>query len=113
MTSVRGTFTDQRDGNVYPTVRLRDGRLWMAENLRFNATGSYPPDENPPNLALATHPYYAFRRYGRLYTFEAAQYAALLDGMCPAMRNGKCCSMPTADSRAEFTTKSSRPALTT
>lgn len=76
-----GTFTDERDGEVYGWVRY--GELdWMSENYRYdigdevNSTiyldadengstnGSYTPDSQR-NLA----------RYGRLYTLEGAKAA--------------------------------------
>jgi uncharacterized protein (TIGR02145 family) len=73
---VSGTFTDQRDGNTYQTVQLRDGKTWMAENLRYEMPGSYPADENPDQGPLGTHPRYNSQRYGRLYNWDAAQDCA-------------------------------------
>jgi uncharacterized protein (TIGR02145 family) len=80
-------FIDPRDGNEYQTVKLRDGRTWFAENLRFElrgiAPGSYPrlvftfpADSAPPEDVLATNPEYDSQKYGRLYTWVAAQHAA-------------------------------------
>lgn len=56
--SSSGTFTDPRDGNTYRTVLLRDGKWWLAENLRYNAPGSFLADKNPPSDILATKPQY-------------------------------------------------------
>jgi hypothetical protein len=28
-------FTDRRDGRVYKTVKMPDGKTWMAENLNY------------------------------------------------------------------------------
>jgi uncharacterized protein (TIGR02145 family) len=68
-------FTDPRDGHKYKIVQLRDGNWWLAENLRYDIPGSYPADENPDESILATNPDYDWRRYGRLYTWEAAKKA--------------------------------------
>jgi len=60
------TFKDPRDGKVYKTIRLKDGKEWMAQNLNFDmgTESSYYNDK--------------FRngeKYGRLYTWEAAKKA--------------------------------------
>ncbi len=56
-------FEDPRDGNEYQTIKLKDGKIWMAENLRYK-TGSgcwaFENDEKYVN------------KYGYLYTWKAA-----------------------------------------
>ncbi|MCQ2098278.1 MAG: fibrobacter succinogenes major paralogous domain-containing protein [Fibrobacter sp.] len=53
---------DPRDGKTYKTVKMPDGKTWMAENLNYNAKGSMCYDNNPANC----------EKYGRLYTWDAA-----------------------------------------
>ncbi len=61
-----GTFTDERDGQVYRTVKMPDGKIWMAQNLNFETEeGSWWYDNNPANGIT----------YGRLYNWEAAKAA--------------------------------------
>jgi uncharacterized protein (TIGR02145 family) len=45
------------------STRMPDGREWMLENLAVDATGSYCYGDSEQNC----------HRYGRLYTWEAAQ----------------------------------------
>ncbi len=82
-------------GDTYRTVELADGRVWMAENLRYNpgdatslSTGSqgvrYPGETLRDEASV--------RRYGLLYTAEAALGSESLSealsfqpirGLCP------------------------------
>ncbi|MFK7981643.1 MAG: FISUMP domain-containing protein [Saprospiraceae bacterium] len=60
------TFTDFRDGQVYKTVKLKDGNIWMAQNLNFNVgDGCWFYDNDAKNGEI----------FGRLYTWEAAMEA--------------------------------------
>jgi|GEM_PF-2099947 len=60
-----GSFTDPRDAQVYRWKEL-NSRIWMAENLRFDAgRGSWCYENQPGNA----------QTYGRLYDQEAAAIA--------------------------------------
>ena len=53
-----GTYTDLRDGTVYTTVLMPDGKWWSAENLAYASAGSKYPNNSAGNAPV----------YGRLYT---------------------------------------------
>lgn len=67
-----GNYTDPRDGQVYKTVMLRDGRVWLAENLRYKMQGSIPADDELPSGCKSKYQTYDPNQYGRLYSQQAA-----------------------------------------
>ncbi len=54
----RGTFVDERDGQVYKYTTIGD-QVWMAENLRYDAAYSSCYEDADENCF----------KYGRLYSF--------------------------------------------
>lgn len=59
-----GTIKDSRDGKTYKTVKIGN-QTWMAENLNYETDGSWCYGDAPANC----------RKYGRLYTWNAANKA--------------------------------------
>jgi uncharacterized protein (TIGR02145 family) len=60
-------FTDKRDNQSYKSVKI-GGQIWMAQNLNIKTANSWCYDNKESNC----------KKYGRLYTLEAAKKA------CPA-----------------------------
>lgn len=53
-----GHVTDPRDGQLYPTILLDDGKVWTAKNLNIDLEGSSVSSDG--------------LQYGRLYTWSTA-----------------------------------------
>jgi uncharacterized protein (TIGR02145 family) len=58
-------LTDKRDGYKYWTVKMPDGKTWMAENLNYKTDSAW---------CYRDSSYYC-AKYGRLYTWDAARKA--------------------------------------
>ncbi|WP_052273337.1 FISUMP domain-containing protein [Flavihumibacter solisilvae] len=60
---LKDTVLADSDKNRYAVKVMKDGNLWMTDNLKLNTAGSYCFGDSVENC----------KKYGRLYTFEAAQ----------------------------------------
>lgn len=58
-----GSMTDTRNFETYKTVKMPDGKLWLAENLRFPAKSSWCYENSEKNC----------EKYGRLYDWQTAK----------------------------------------
>jgi uncharacterized protein (TIGR02145 family) len=63
-----GTYTDLRDGKIYRTVKMPDGKTWMAWNLNYLTDSSWCYENSADSCD----------KYGRLYTWNEAMT------VCPA-----------------------------
>ena len=86
-----GTFTDSRDNEVYTVVQIGN-QCWMAENLRFNASGSWLNNANPSS------------NYGRLYNWSTLMVGSSTSSSVPSGVQGICPNGWHIPSDAEFTT---------
>jgi len=69
-----GTFTDSRDGKIYPWKIMPDGKKWMTVNFDYNQSGSvYMPISSSGTTPGNAPP---FEGAGRLYTWDQAVAAA-------------------------------------
>ena len=83
-----GTFTDERDGQTYKTVKIGT-QTWMAENLNYAYTGvPYKVDEYASDSTSWCYDNDPAKcsKYGRLYTWAAA-----MDSVGEWSANGKGC----------------------
>jgi uncharacterized protein (TIGR02145 family) len=71
------TFTDSRDSEVYTVVQIGN-QCWMAENLRYNASGSWLNPANPSTT------------YGRLYDWATVMNGGTTSSSNPSGVQGIC-----------------------
>ncbi len=60
--TTQGTFIDSDDNQVYPYLKIGK-QIWMTRNMNKDIADSFCYDNNPENC----------KKYGRLYTWEAAK----------------------------------------
>lgn len=73
-----GIMKDSRDGKAYKTVKFSNvGQTWMAENLNYKIDGSRCLLEKKANC----------KKYGRLYTWNAAMKACPTGWRVPGLRD--------------------------
>jgi len=81
-------FCDERDGKAYVKVIIGNGataQTWMAENLNYNASGSWCYGDNTGGDSQNR-----CDTYGRLYTWTTAMAGATSSSANPSGRRGVC-----------------------
>jgi uncharacterized protein (TIGR02145 family) len=86
------SFEDSRDNQTYITIKI-ERQLWMAENLRYAAKGSWINPENPKT------------QYGRLYNWETAKNACPKGWHLPSDEDWKELEFALGMSHADADTK--------
>jgi uncharacterized protein (TIGR02145 family) len=86
-------FTDNRDGIIYKAVCIGK-QTWMAENLRYNASGSKCYDDKASNCDT----------YGKLYDWPTVMNGAASSDASPSGIKGICPKGWHLPSRAEWVT---------
>ena len=87
-TVVKGTMTDERDGQIYKIVTIGK-QTWMAENLNYAYTGVPYDKDNYTSDSISwcyNNDASNCAKYGRLYTWAAA-----MDSVGTWTTNGKGC----------------------
>ena len=92
-TVVKGTMTDDRDGQTYKTVKIGT-QTWMAENLNYAYIGvpyNYDSHTSDSTSWSYCNDSAECSKYGRFYTWAAA-----MDSVGTWTTNGKGCGYKTA-----------------
>ncbi len=86
-----GTLVDTRDNKRYKTVCIGN-QVWMAEDLKYNAPGSYCYDNNTANC----------NSYGRLYSWTTSMNGDSASSSVPSGVRGICPTGWHIPSKAEW-----------
>jgi uncharacterized protein (TIGR02145 family) len=82
-------MTDVRDGKIYPTLQLPNGKCWMAANLNYgdSVTGTVPQTDNclnekycSLNLGQSCSVYGGMYQWNEIMQYESAETEK---GLCP------------------------------